>query len=138
MNKTIQNLGYIPEHIMINVPEAFFKHDGQIKGNREAAFRRFYESMGKPGDFENSCFYHFISSVPTIQVGHVYVCFKGFVQYKAIVVQFLKNQPVHLQEENYHHPESRDWCITTGPVIKAPEGLVQKGFQGFRYCKELF
>ena len=123
--------------IMINVLDAFFKHDGKIKGDREEAFRRFYESMGElPGVNDDSCFYHFISTVPTLEVQYVYVCFKGKIQYKALLVQFLKNQPVMLP--TYQHPMPRNWCITTGPVVKAPFELTQKGFRGFRYCKELF
>lgn len=125
-----------PAGIMINVPEAFFKHKGKMEGDREEGFRRFYESMGRPGDFEDDCFYHFISSVPTFtDFTEVYVCFRGFIQYKAILVKFLKNQPVELP--GYSHPAPRDWCITTGPVVKAPAGeFPQKGFQGFRYVKE--
>ena len=136
MNQTIQKLGYLPDSIMINVPEAFFQHQGKIVGDREAAFRRFYELMGTSEMPEDSAFYHFISSIPTLEILHVFVCFKGFVQYKAILVEFLRNEPVMLAD--YQHPEPRNWCVTTGPVIKAPEGIVQKGFRGFRYCKDLF
>jgi hypothetical protein len=125
-----------PEAIMINVPDAFFKHDGKIKGDREEHFRRFYECMGTGELPEDSCFYHFISTVPVHEVTTVFVCFKGHIQYKAIVVQFLKKQPVMLKD--YQHPEPRNWCVTTGPVVKAPEGMLQKGFRGFRYCKMLF
>lgn len=124
-----------PYAIMINVPEAFFKHNGKIKGDREEAFRRFYENMGHAA-FEHDCFYHFISSIPKHEVQFVYVCFRGYVQYKALLVQFLKNQPVNLP--GYSHP-ARDWCVTTGPVVKAPKGeFPQKGFQGFRYSEQLF
>jgi hypothetical protein len=125
-----------PEAIMINVPEAFFKHKGKIVGDREKHFRAFYEAMGTSKLPEESCFYHFISTVPTHQVNIVFVCFRGFVQYKAIIVEFLKNKPVMLAD--YQHPKPRNWAVTTGPVVKAPEGMVQKGFRGFRYCKKLF
>jgi hypothetical protein len=137
---------------MINVPEAFFKHDfeeANLHKNeankwkikdwmeaREDMFRRFYETMGSRA--EDDCFYHFISSVPTHSkdITHVFVCFRGFVQYKAIVVEFLKDKAVMLP--SYEHPTPRDWVITTGPVVKAPAGMVQKGFRGFRYCDMLF
>ena len=85
---------------------------------------------------EDTCFYHFISTIPVHEVTTVYVCFKGRVQYKAIVVQFLRMQSVML--DDYQHPEPRNWVVTTGPVVKAPEGMMQKGFRGFRYCGELF
>jgi len=31
-----------------------------------------------------------------------------------------------------------NWLILAGPVVKAPEGMDQKGFQGFRYTIKLF
>lgn len=135
--KTFQKLGYIPDAILINVPDAFFKHEGKIKGDREQAFRRYYETMGSlPGLDDDACFYHFISSIPTIEVQWVYVCFRGYVQYKAILVKFMRNEPVMLA--TYQHPRPRNWCVTTGPVIKAPEQISMKGFRGFKYTKELF
>lgn len=121
-----------PAAILTNVPKAYF-HDGGAPVMKEAAFRRFYESMGYDNE---SCFYHFISGVPVHPVQHVYICFGGFVQYKAIVVEFLKNQPISLP--NFDHPFPRNWMITTGPVVKAPPGMVQRGFRGFRYTKHLF
>lgn len=147
-NPTLKKLGYMPEAIMIHVPEAFFKHKngegfGETDSDREEAFRRFYETMHKRSD--ETCFYHFISSCPATDIAehitHIYVCFKGKVQYKAILVKFMRNQPVH--DGDYHHPEPRDWCVTTGPVEKPKEDIllsdVWKGArQGFRYTKELF
>lgn len=54
----------IPEYIMINVPDAFFKHDGKMMGDREKGFRLFYEQMGRDeGHHDNDCFYHFISRI---------------------------------------------------------------------------
>lgn len=134
--KLSDRLGYIPDSILINVPNAFFLHEGKITGDREAAFRRFYEAMGTAELSSDAAFYHFMGAIPTIEIQHIFVCFKGLVQYKAILVEFLRNQPVMLHD--YQHPEPRNWCVTTGPVIKAPFEITQKGFQGFRYTKELF
>jgi hypothetical protein len=127
----------IPEAIMINVPEGFFKHDGKIEGDREEYFRRYYESMGTPQN-EAGCFYHFISTIPTHHknITTIFICFKGKVQYKAIIVEFLKNKPVML--EDYEHPEPRNWVVTTGPVVKPTKDIPQKGFRGFRYCPMFF
>jgi hypothetical protein len=115
-----------PEAIMINIPEAFFKEKS------EDAFRRYYEGMGHPGGLQDATFYHWISTVPKHNVTHVYVCFKGRVQYKAILVEKIKN------ESPFDGWEQRDYVVTTGPVIKAPVEMVQRGFRGFRYTKHLF
>jgi hypothetical protein len=116
-----------PEALMIHMPEDYF-NDGV---NKEELLRRYYETMGY-GNHEADCFYHFISSIPVHDVTHVFVCFKGHVQYKAILVDKLRNQ------RPYPDWECRHYLVTTGPVIKAPEGMVQRGFRGFRYCRMLF
>ncbi len=144
----------VPDAIMINIPLGFFTHgydaateklkneanrttELQHRATRETMFRRFYEQMGNyTSHSENDCFYHFIGTVPVHPVTTVFVCFNGFVQYKAIIVEFLRNQPVMLP--TYQHPEPRNWMITTGPVVKAPHDIPQKGFRGFRYTKMLF
>lgn len=115
-----------PEYILINVPANFFKD------NKEEAFRRFYESMGKRDP--NACFYHWISTIPVHKknLQGVYVCFAGKVQYRAILVDFIKNG------EPFEGWGIRNWMILTGPVVKAPENVIQMGFRGFRYCKQLF
>lgn len=146
MNPTLKKLGYIPEAIMIHVPEAFFDHKneegfGSSDIEREELFRRFYETMEE----RDSCFYHFISTCPSHDIAehitHIYVCFKGKVQYKAILVKFMRNEPVY--DGDYHHPEPRNWCVTTGPVIKPAEDILLKDVwkgarQGFRYTKDIF
>lgn len=135
----------IPEAIMINVPETFFIDKGKYhpvfsKSDYEAGlywFKQHYETMGTELNPEG-LFYHFISSVPVHQryMTHVYICFGGLVQYKAIVVEFIKQS--NCADRGFRNYPVRDWVVTTGPVIKAPEGMVQKGFRGFRYCKNLF
>lgn len=114
-----------PVAIMINIPEAFFKdHD-------EMSFRRFYQAMGRE-PFENAHFNHFISCIPKMEVQHAYVCFKGKVQYKAIVVQYIKDGI----PQGLPYAERRDWLVLTGPVVKAPENIEQRGFRGFQYVYE--
>ena len=121
---------------MIHVPEAFFRHVGAIEDDREQALHRFYSNMGKPGPNEFSCFYHFAGALPVHQVQHVYVCWRGLVQYKAIIVELLHHQPVMLPD--YQHPEPRNWIVTTGPVEQPPHPIPQKGFRGFRYTQHLW
>lgn len=113
-----------PEAIMINVPESFIKEHGQ------AAFRRMYERLGD--DHEDDCFYHFISTIPKHEVTHAFICFLGKVQYKAIVVEYLKNGTPDVDMP------TRNYLVVTGPMIEPPFEIPQRGFRGFRYCKMLF
>jgi len=93
-----------PESIMINVPTTFFEEKGNsmkhwmpaLKDMTDyeaglAWFRSGYETMGLGNVDSWECFYHFISCCPIHEVTHVFVCFAGEVQYKAIVVEYIKN-----------------------------------------------
>lgn len=125
----------ILDAIMIHMPNAFFKEEGYPR-LKMASFRRFYETMGTADGDDDRCFHHFIGQIPRQPVSRVFVCFHGFVQYRAFVVEFIRNKPLILP--GYSHPRPRNWMVTTGPVEKAPEGMIQKGFRGFRYTKNLF
>lgn len=123
-----------PEAIMINVPAVFFRNEG-CPIRKMIHFCRYYEAMGS-GHYENAVFCHFISSIPRHQVDHVYICFAGRVVYRAILVEFQAKTRQPIPELEYPYP--KNFCITTGPVIKAPFKIIQRGFRGFRYTKNLF
>ena len=119
-----------PDAIMMNIPKDFFK-DNLTTAEK---FVKYYDSCSKSD--EEWCFYHFISSVPVHEVLNCYLCFDGKVQMKVNIVKFLKMQPVDIP--GYSHPTPRNWMIATGPVIKSPKIIPQKGFRGFRYTQHLF
>lgn len=125
----------IPEAIMIHMPEDYFREGGYPERKLQL-FRRFYETMGTGSGEDERCFYHFIGHIPRHPINRAFICFRGMVQYKAIIVEFLQNKPIKIP--GYEHPRPRNWMVTTGPVERAPEGLIQPGFRGFRYTKNLF
>jgi hypothetical protein len=81
---------------------------------------------------------------PKQEVQYCYIVIGNRVRYRASVGWF---------EGPYDYPNelpgfktfgdgrtlySRYWMALTGPVIKAPERIPMRGFQGFRYCDILF
>jgi hypothetical protein len=128
-----------PEAIITNVPVSFFEQQVPFWGDLESVGRRmvsFKQWYLQQTDSEHAIFYHFISRVPTQDIASVFICWGGRVQVKCQVVQFIKNQPLHLP--TYSHPFPRDWMVTGGPVIAPPHKILQPGFRGFRYSKMLF
>lgn len=113
----------IPEAIMIHVPNSFFME------RSERAFRNYYEHMHL---HKSGCFYHFISTVPVHEVTTCYVCFHGKIQYKAVVVEYLRNT------KPFPDFEQRNWLVLTGPVEKPPHEIPMRGFRGFRYTQHLW
>lgn len=133
MKKIIQNLGYEPSAIMTNVPLAWFTD----KNITPEAYLKWYLGMNTD---EERIFYHFISACPTIEILDVFLCFDGKVQLKARVAEFKRKATISFPNEHggFDIYGPRNWMITCGPVVKVPYEIPQKGFQGFRYCRELF
>lgn len=120
-----------PVAMAINVPETYFTEgEGMLK--RRRAFEQYYEAMGTEV-LPDGCFYHFIGNIPVHDLLDVYVCYLGFVRYRARIAGFIRNG-----HAPYPDSPKRNYIITTGPVVKAPDGLVMRGFRNFRYCQHLF
>lgn len=133
--KIAEKLQYIPEAIITNVPKSFF-----IESNyKPEDYLKWYMGMNQ---HEDRVFYHFISSVPKFEILDVYICWHGRIQIKARVAQFLKNHALRLPTVNggIETFPKRDWMVTCGPVVKAPdtEDMIIRAGQGFRYTKPLF
>ena len=111
--------------IMINIPKTWFDtYDGGVK-----TYLRVMMSIVDSGQ---SPWYNAISLIPKQKVVYCYIVFDGKVQLRANIAGFLK------KGEKGNLLGNRNCCLLTGPVIKAPMKIEQKGFRGFRYCKQLF
>lgn len=133
--KIAEKLGYVPEAIITNVPKSFFAENDLSPD----AYLRWYLGMNQD---DTRVFYHFISSIPKFEILDVYICWFGRVRVKARVAQFLKDHELTLptvggEVEKF---ERRDWMVTCGPVVKAPDTdeMIIRAGQGFRYTQPLF
>jgi hypothetical protein len=128
-----------PEALLTNVPVSFFEDNNNQwspampLAKRMILFRDWYVQQT---DSDLPIFYHFISGKPKQDVPVVFICWGGRVQVKCAIVDILVNQPLILP--TYQHLQPRNWLVTGGPVIAAPDIIAQPGFRGFRYTKMLF
>jgi hypothetical protein len=122
----------MPEGIAVTLPEAWFKDfdDGEL------AFWRAMERVDKDEDY---LWHQTISGIPKIEVPYLYLVFKGKVQVRMSVVDYLRNESMAFQRSGFvaEFP-NKNWIRLTGPVIKAPGDFLMRGFQGFRYTSLIF
>lgn len=131
----------VPEGIAVTLPKQFF--DDREWGSYDAFTKMFEEYMNDPNQKEeNPNLWNFrLTNLPTHDVAWVYIIYDGKFQFRTNLVQIERNVSKEWDDgpngEVYSFPNA-NWLILAGPVVKAPEGWEQKGFQGFRYATFLF
>ena len=122
----------LPDAVAITLPERWFLEfaDG------EAAFWRAMAEVDKGEDY---MWHQTIAAVPKCEVQYVYLVFKGKVQVRMTVVDYLRDTSMAFQRNGFvaEFP-NKNWVRLTGPVVKAPADFFMRGFQGFRYTSLIF
>lgn len=119
-----------PDGILLTMPKVFFEH------YPEATYRRVMETLEERGEI----WYNKIAAIPKIEVLWCYLVFGDRIQYRANIAGYERNQVKEFTNPNgiEVHYGPCNWVLLCPPIIKAPFIIDKKGFQGFRYCRELF
>lgn len=124
-----------PEGIALTLPKIFFEDRGHSPAEFEKYFKRFMAKEDAYWNFK-------LKNLPTIEVPYVYLIFDGMFQCRCNFMQYQRKAAKQFQDapdgKIRRFDENHNWVLFTGPVVGAPEGWVQKGFQGFRYTIKLF
>lgn len=121
-----------PDGILVTLPEAWF--DDFADG--EEAFWRAMKAVDAEDDY---IWHQTISSIPVHEVQFVYLVFRGKVQVRLSVVDYLRNQSMSFQRSGFIADfPNKNWVRLTGPVVRAPSDFLMRGFQGFRYTSFIF
>jgi hypothetical protein len=90
---------------------------------------------------EDSIWNFRLTNLPTQEVAWVYLVFDGFIRFRVNLVMYERNVSKYF----YDGPDGKErafpkanWVILSGPAIRPPYEIPQKGFQGFRYTTKLF
>ncbi|TAK51471.1 MAG: hypothetical protein EPO24_15905 [Bacteroidetes bacterium] len=89
-----------------------------------------------PNRFSNSFWNHALPNKPKLDVAYCYALWDGEIRYRANIAAFEEAQAKTFRDGRTIYGGA--WMLLSAPVIKAPERIEMKGFQGFRYCEELF
>jgi len=115
-----------PDGIVITWPPSMWYHPWPV-------VQRAFESTMKEGVWP-----HRVKNPPKHEIHYVYIIIDGKVVYRCNYLEFvLRSREYELATggtflANYPH------ILLTGPLVKAPREILLPGFQGFRYCTELF
>lgn len=120
-----------PEGIVVTCGAEMIKEKGGMM-----KFIRWFENCFVD---ESSYWLHKCKNKPKHDILYVYIIILGKVRYRAQFGGYGRTAMAYLHPEDSEMSEI-PWphLILGGPLVKAPEDIEFKGFQGFRYCSKLF
>lgn len=123
-----------PVAIILTLPVQFFKE----RQMDEESFKKYFERLMRKEDM----LWNFrLTNLPTHDVAWVYFNFFGKVHYRLNLVMYQRNAAKSFNDTPdgiTRDFDASNWVICTGPVVPAPYEISMKGFQGFRYSKQIF
>lgn len=77
-----------------------------------------------------------MAQVPKIEVLHMYLLIEGEIRVRLNIVEYIPGTSEICWDATIRQPKF--WAVCSAPVIKPPESIKRRGFQGFRYTTELW
>jgi hypothetical protein len=122
--------GIMPEGIVITFGKKLIElYRGT--GNLDKCFR---ECMA----IDEAVWLHRCSTGPKYDIAKVYIIVEGEIDYRVNFGGFQKGEPARFFRDGKLFVMNSPRILLAGPLEDAPSGLMFKGFQGFRYCTQLF
>lgn len=84
---------------------------------------------------------HTLSNFPKFEADHVYIIVANRLYGKVYCGGYHKNRDADIVAFGATGKQKlmdKPFIILSGPFVKCPTRRILKGFQGFRYCTELF
>lgn len=123
-----------PTLVPIGIAVTFGKKMIEDKGGLRSLMTWFEHCLS----FEDGYWMQKCKNMPRYDILYVYVIICNRVHYRCIYGGYQKGEIRLLIKPG--EPSTITWprIILTGPFVKAPTKIYRGGFQGFRYCTELF
>ncbi len=124
----------MPDGIVLTLPKMFFNDRNTGIEEFKVLFERYMKQEDGLWNFK-------LTNLPKHEVCFVYIVFDGKIQYRCNLVAYERNVSKSFKDA----PDNKvrefpncNWVLLSGPAVKPPHEFIQKGFQGFRYCTQLF
>lgn len=124
----------IPEGIMLTMPVMFFE-------DRKMTYDEFRKEFEEALADEDGYWNFVKKNLPKHDVQYVYIVFDKKVQYRCNLVCYERKKTKIFSDAPDGKRRAfvnKNWILLSGPAVKPPYDMPQKGFQGFRYCTKLF
>lgn len=77
-----------------------------------------------------------LSAIPKIEVLHMYLLIEGQIGVRLNIAGYEPGNARECWDTTIRKPKY--WAVCTGPVSRPESPIKRRGFQGFRYTKELW
>ncbi len=109
------------------------------QGARQDAYKRMIQSFKDLESGKRDCVYIAFNQMPKQEVLHCYIIVAGRVRVRANIAGWEKGDGEKVTSWDGHDlSDSKYWCILSAPVSWPPEPILRRGFQGHRYCGNLW
>lgn len=118
-----------PIAIIVTLPKRFFEEQ-----NHEA----YLKELQDVHDYDH-VWYRVCKNLPIHDVAYVYTIIDNKIHHRAQFAGVERNKDYRFTRPDgkWREFKSANAILTCGPVVMAPEEIIMKGFQGFRYVTEL-
>lgn len=103
---------------------------------KNIGYRRYVRSIRELEKGEIETIYIAMHQLPTKDVLHIYLLIEGQIRVRLNIAGFVPGTEAISWDQQYLNPNY--WALCTAPVVKPPEKIYRKGFQGFRYTGDLW
>jgi hypothetical protein len=105
-----------------------------LDGDASIGARRYQSSIALMETGRLDAIYIALQSIPKFDVVHIYLIVDGAVDVRLNIAGYEPGDSRECWDRTIRKPKV--WAVCTGPVVRPPERLERKGFQGFRYTNE--
>ena len=77
-----------------------------------------------------------LQAVPKYDVLYMYLLIDGEIQVRLNIAGYEPGETRECWDKTIRTPKF--WAVCTAPVVRPPEPIKRRGFQGFRYTDDLF
>lgn len=107
-----------------------------LYGDASESARRYRISIGMLEREQIPAVYIALAQMPKIEVLYMYLLLDGEINVRLNIAGFEPGGARECWDKTIRKPKL--WVTCTAPVVRPPEPIKMRGFQGFRYTPELW
>jgi hypothetical protein len=107
-------------------------------GSNEKAYKRMLMSFEWLASGHIPAIYVAMAQKPTLEVLHIYLLIDGKIICRMNIAGYEDGATSDVKCWDEVSRTPKWWALCTLPIVFPPEPVFRRGFQGFRYCEDLF
>jgi hypothetical protein len=103
---------------------------------RNVGYRRYVRAIRELESEIIPAIYIAMAQLPKVEVLHMYLLIEGQIRVRLNIVEYIAGTEEICWDATIRQPKY--WAVCSGPVLRPPEPIKRRGFQGFRYTGDLW